>query len=356
MYDFSRLKKRARSTAVGLAASGMVLSNVASVSALANSSLTLSDPRPGETNVSYTFDTSTFSGNSIQCTQLEFNTQADMAGAVPTGFDSTSATFNASSTMLTQADWNPGLDVTANGTIELQYATGEVPSNGDLIFDAIDNPTSEGTYFVEFRTYTDACTTLDDSVVIAFVNNDGELVQLTIDPTLTFTVSGVIASEAAAGTTTTHPSTGSGINYLNDVTNSTNGVAAHDLNVTTNAPGGYTVYIRSTDQLRNANGDTIDNHAGTNPSPTAFPAAGTAEAWGYNSSDATLSVVGDGASRFTDTNEFAGFTLTNQEVMFNTAATPSTQTERVTNQVAVEAATEAGTYQSTIVYTAVATF
>ena len=46
MFELSRLKKRARTAAVGLAATGMVVGNVASVAALNTASMTLSDSRP----------------------------------------------------------------------------------------------------------------------------------------------------------------------------------------------------------------------------------------------------------------------------------------------------------------------
>jgi hypothetical protein len=353
------VRKRARSIAIAAAATSMVLGNVASVSAaqLTNASTELSDPRSDQTNVTYTFSASGFSGTTLNCITIEFNDQADGGGSVPSSMDSTSAAINVAGTLINEGSWTE--DHSTNGTLELT-AGGEAPAaSGTLVFDAIDNGDTEGsTYFAILNTYSDVgCSTGVDSVVMAFIFTDGEPVSLTIEPTLNFTVSGVAASSAVNGATTTHLSDASGIDYLNDVTALANGVSAHDVAVTTNASGGYVVYIRHTGALTNAASDTIDNFAGgTNLSPQSFSAVGT-EAWGYTTEDTTLSAVGDGVDRFTTpANQWAGFTTSNEEVMSNSAAVPSTETIRVGHQVGVASTTEAGTYTTTIVYTVVATF
>ena len=50
------------------------------VDALSSSSLTLSDSRPSQTGVTYTFDTSSVTATSAQCFELILNDQADGAG------------------------------------------------------------------------------------------------------------------------------------------------------------------------------------------------------------------------------------------------------------------------------------
>ena len=354
---FNRLRKRVRSIVIAATASSMVLGNIASVGAqtLNTASLELSDPRTGQTNVTYTFDAANFNtGTAIECMQLELATTS-AGGTAVTGIDTTGASFDASGTLVTETNWTE--DFGTNGLLELTYATGETPAgNGTLVFTGIDNgSTDETTYFAILTTFSDdTCTTQVDDVVIAFIYADGQLVELTIDATLNFVVSGVAASALVNGATTTHLSDASGINYANDVTSSTNGVSAHDVAVTTNASNGYVVYIRHTGQLTNGASDTIDNHTGTNGTPSAFPAAGT-ESWGYTTEDATLNPTAD---RFTTGGGdlWAGFTTTNQEVLYNAAAVPGTETVRVGHQVGVASTTEAGTYQTTIVYTVVATF
>lgn len=323
--------------------------------ALSSSSLTLSDSRPSQSPVSYTFGSSSFSGATLNCITLEFNTDADGSGTVPTGLTSTGASLNASSTLITEASWTKTF--TTNGTLELTSGAEAPASSGNLVFDGITNGSvADTTYFALFNTYTnsDCSTGLTDSVVVTLIYKNGSLVSLTIDPTLTFAIAGVSdTAETVNGVSTTVTSTAAAINFLNEVVSGAPGVSAHDITVGTNASSGYTVYIRHTGLLTNGSSDTIDNWTGTNLSPTgSFPTA--AEAWGYTTQDSTLSAIGDGANRF-GSDEWAGFSTTNEEVIYS--ATPqASETTRVGHQVAVDASTEAGTYQTTIVYTAASVY
>jgi hypothetical protein len=340
-----------RAIGIGLAATliGALMMPIVRVDALSSSSLLLSDPRTTQTST-YTFSSSGYTtGTTVRCIDLVLNDQADGAGsAVGT---TTSFTLDSSS-VITAGSWTE--DTAVNGRLRITNGTGETPNaSGNIVFGAITNGGTEGaTYYGLFTSYTDvACTGGNevDTAVVAFTYKDGELVQLTIDPTLTFTCSSVPALDPVNGTSTTVASTPSGINHGNAVTFTTNGVSAHDLNVTTNATGGYTVYVRQTGDLSNGT-DTIANWTGTNAVPTTFPAPGT-EAWGYTSSDATL--TGGTADRFTTGggDVWAGFSTSNEPVMDNTTATSGTDTVRVGHQVGVASTTPAGTYQTTIVYT-----
>ena len=352
---FLALKKSTRSLFVLVAAILLVAGNLLSAHAasLSSASLSLSDPRPSETPVTYTFAATGFSG-SAQCIDLQVNTQADGGGSVPAGFDSTGATLDASGTMITESNWTEVFGT--NGLLRLTYGTGETPSDGGtLVFTGVDNGSSAGTYYGLFTTYSDNCSTALDTVVVAFAYTDGALVTLTIDPSLTFSVNAVsngVSVNGAANTTIT--STGTSLDFGNAVTSSANGISAHRLDVTTNASGGYVVYIRHTADLQNVASDTITAHTGTNATPTAFPAAGT-EAWGYTTEDSSL--TGGTADRFTNPgNLWAGFTTTNQPVMDNPSASAGTDQVNVAHQVGIASTTEAGDYQTTIVYTIVATY
>ncbi len=133
------------------------------------------------------------------------------------------------------------------------------------------------------------------------------------------------------------------------VTTSTNGVAAHDLTVTTNAGSGYTLSIRYTAKPTSGAND-IDDHTGTNAAPTTM-SPGT-EAFGYTTNDATL---GTGtADRFTSSggNKWAAFTTSNAEVAYSSTSV-SSQTTRVGYQVGISGTTPAGIYgTSTVIVTA----
>jgi len=128
------------------------------------------------------------------------------------------------------------------------------------------------------------------------------------------------------------------------------------LGVTTNASGGYYVYLRHTALLTNANSDTISTGSaaawgGSLPNhttPLAFPAASN-EAWGYTTEDTDLGQF--------QANMWTTFQTNNEVVMTNPAATAgSGETVRVGHQVGIADTTPAGTYQTTLIYTIVATY
>lgn len=338
-------------------------SAAAQAAILTAASVTLSDPRTTETS-DYTIAAGGFTtGTTIRCIEVDLDTQADGAGANPNAITTTSSTLDSSS-LITVGSWS--VSNSTNGTLRITSIGGENPNAaGNVVWGGVTNGDTEGTtYYAILTTYTDAgCTGGNevDTVSMAYIYKDGELVQLTINPTLAFSCIAVASGEDVqptsnpGGTDTTVASGASGIDHGSTVTASTNGISAHDLQVTTNASGGYVIYLRHTQQLTNAASDTIANHTGTNGSPTAFSGAGT-ESWGYTTDDSSL--TGGTANRFTNGGEFwAGFTSSNEPVVDNTAATPGAgETTRVGHQVGIANTTPAGTYQTTLVYTIVATY
>lgn len=89
----------------------------------------------------------------------------------------------------------------------------------------------------------------------------------------------------------------------------------HDLTVSVNAYGGYTVHVREGTELIDHRGNAFDDVSGSNAAPAAFPGPAV-EAFGYTTDDATL---GTGtADRFTSGGpKWAGLTTTNAEVAYN---------------------------------------
>ena len=324
---------------------------------LSDASLALGNSQPNATGVTYTINANSFStGTTINCIQLQLNTASDMSAGAPIAMDTSAMTLDSSS-LITSGSWSEDVTPT-NGTLEITFAGGETPAgNGNIVFGGIANgDTADTTYFAELRTYSNTdCSTGGpvDNVIVAFVYIDGEQVQLTVDPTLTLVCNGVASGQTVNGATTTLATNCTGVDFGTSVNTTTNGVSAHDLDVTTNASGGYAIYIRNTSLLTNAFLDTISSHTGTNAAPTAFPGAGT-EAWGYTTQDATLS--GGTANRFTSAGGFAGFNTTNEVVADFASTTSGTQTTRIGHQVGVATGTDAGTYQTTIIYTLVATY
>jgi len=325
---------------------------------LTGGSISLSDSRPSETSVEYDSDWDNVTTSAIQCIQIQFCDAADCSGSIPTDMDTTGGSLDTSNTdyVPTPGDWTTDF-TTTNGTVQITYGTGETPASSSdrtIALDGIDNGSTADTgYYVKINTYndTDCSTSPVDDGVISYIYTSGQSVSMTVDPSISFSLSSVAASESVNSATTTETSTTSTI-PLGTVTDSTNGIAAHDLTVTTNAENGYTVYARYTAKPTYSSA-TIDDISGTNDSPASFPSPGT-EGFGYTTEDTSLSVTGDGADRF-GSNEWAKFTTSNAEMAYNSAAA-SSETTRVGYQAGISSTTEAGSYTTTVILTCTPTY
>jgi hypothetical protein len=333
----------------------VILLQITSVSALSSSSLQLSDSRPSQAS-SYTFTTSGLStGTTINCIQLDLGTAVDGTG--DTGVAVTGATLGTN-TIPSGGTWAVSVVDGTTDQLRATSAGGSTPNaNGAITWNAVTNSsTTDTTFYGVFETFTNVdCSTGGpvDSAVVTFIFKDGALVSLTIDPTLSFTIAGVTSGGTINGVSTTITTTPTAVSFLNAVNSTTNGVSAHDLTVGTNASGGYSVYIRHTQSLTSG-ADTITDWTGTNAAPTSpFPTG--SEAWGYTSNDGAL-LTGT-ANRFTNGGDnWSGFSTSTNELVGDGTGPVASATTRVGHQVAVDASTEAGTYQTTIIYTAASTY
>lgn len=338
----------------------LFISSAAHAAVLTTASLTLGDPRPSQTVVGYDFKASNVTTSTIKCIQWKFTVNADGTGGVPTGMDTTvgAVAFDSANSnyLASWAGWT--LDKTTQGTLKLTEATGGTPASSSartVAYDGITNgSTTDDDFFLTFSTYNnvDCSTSPVDSVTAAYIYTNGQAVSLTVDPSLAFTITGKSSGSSCNSATTNQTTTATTI-PLGTPTTSTNRIAAQDLNVTTNAGNGYTVFTRYTAQPTSGS-NTISDHTGTNASPTAFSAAGT-ESFGYTTNDATL---GTGtADRFTSAggNKWAQFTTANLEIAYSAAAV-SNETTCAGYQVGINGTTEAGTYTTTVIFTAVPIF
>ena len=335
------LQDIARKAAIATSTAGLVVGTALPAFAVPTSvSLSLGDARVNETST-YTLDMSTVdTTTSLQCIEVDINTSADGTGSVPAGLATTSSSFDGSS-LITPASWT--VDNTTNGKLRITNTTGETPSAaGNVVWGAVTNGSSaEVTYYGIISTYTnDDCTGLNESVVVTLTYTNGQLVEVTVDPSLTFDVAGVSSGDATGDDTTTVASTDGNVPF-GSVTTGTNGVAGHDLSVATNASGGFDVFVRHTGALLNQSDgtSTITDHDGTNAAPTVLDGG---EEFGYHTSGMPQFAAG----------EYAGFTSSNQVVMNESSAS----TSRMTYQVGIDGNTEAGTYQTTLIYTVTPTF
>jgi hypothetical protein len=174
-------------------------------------------------------------------------------------------------------------------------------------------------------------------------------VKVGIEPTLEFIVAGKNSGNCN-GATPTGTSSAATMTIAGLIPGAP-AITAQDLTVATNAGNGYTLYLRSNGPLSAPGGFTIDDVAGTNLSPAAFPASG--EGLGYTT-DHVLHNIGDGPTRF-QSDKWSRLTATNAEVAFS-AAPIAVDATCVAFQVAAAATTEAGRYSATVVYTAVPSY
>jgi len=336
-------------------------SNIA-FAAPTNADLTLGDSRPDQTTT-YTFDVATLdTGSSVACVELDLGANSNGSGAI-TGLDTSGSTLDSNG-IVTGTTVDNGQS--ANHILRASKATGSAPSaSGSVVWGSVVNgSTADTSYFGVFTTYSDqSCSTSIENITVQFIYTNGSTVSLSVDPAFTFTVNAVntgsdVDSDDTSSEDTNVTSTATTVPF-GTVTSTTNGIAAQDLTINTNAANGYNIYFRQTQALTNAASDTIDAVSvpqGTDCTyavPQLFTAAGN-EAFGFTTDDADISSgnyqSNVGASSYCDV------TGSNQAVATRATATASTETTRVGYQAGVSTTTEPGTYSNTVIYTAVPTY
>ncbi len=316
-------------------------------------SVTLSDSRPSTAGVTYTVQFSNVTTSAIKCIKVAFS-DAATAGSKPTGMTITSATLGATTSYVpTPASWTIG-NLNSTGISTITFASGETPasaSNRTVVLAGITNgSTADTQYYVQFSTFNnvDCSTSPVDSGVISYIYTNGQAVTATVNPSLSFTVNTVGTSQSVNGAVTTVASTGTTIPF-GVLTTASNAIIAHDLTLGTNANSGYTVTTSYTGQLASGSHNMTD-WSGTNAAPTTFSGAGT-ESFGYTTNDATL---GTGTAGRFSSNKWAAFTTSPLEVAYSAAAV--SETTRTGYQVGISSTTPAGSYSTTVIYTATPTY
>jgi hypothetical protein len=317
---------------------------------LTSASLGLGDSRPSQVG-QYTMTASGLTvATTIGCIEVDLGTANDGTGSIA-GLDTSASTF-VSQTITATGTWAVSNTQSAAHKLRFTNATPVVPQTGSrsAVWGAVTNGNTANTaYFGLLKTYTDnTCATPVDSATVEFIYTSGQSVSMTIDPSLSFAVAGTASATACNGATSNVTTTATTI-PLGTPTVSVNNIGVQNLTVTTNAGSGYTVSARYTAPPTNG-ANTIDDHTGSNAAPTAFTAVGT-ESYGYSTNDGTL---GTGtAGRFTATggDKWAAFTTTNAEVAFS-AAGVANETTCFAQQAGVSGTTPAGTYTTTVIYTA----
>jgi hypothetical protein len=305
----------------------------------------VTDSRPGISAVNY-ITKWTFPGTTaIGCMQIQFADDTSTP-TLPTGMHTNAATkVSITGGGLTTGNWT--LTNTTDGTLKYTHTTSnEVTSTGTPVIITtgnITNPTSAGVIYAIINTYTgNNCSTgPTDTATIAFSIISGQLLSVTVDPSLSFSVTGVASSQTINGVTTTATSTSSTI-PLDNVNPTHNAIAAQKLTVSTNATNGYTVYASYSGTLRDGSSHTIADWTDPNSLPTAGFTTGSSH-FGYSTDDTNL-------SRF-QTDKWAKFETWGYEVAKNSGKV-DTDENNILYQVGVGATQEAGLYTTTIILTA----
>jgi hypothetical protein len=351
--------KLAKLAALLMALAGLWLPESANA-ALSSASVALTDPEPGVTS-SYNFTASNASATVVNCVEVDFSNNADGSGGVPSGMTTTSAVLNASSTLFTSTNLTKDSSA-ANGSVVYSDSTGHAAASGsgktynlDTITNA--NPVSTTSYWMTFKTTNNHNTTNHDCsggttidvVTVGFVIQPGQQLSLTVNPTLTFSVTGQSASTVCNGVTTTTASSGNNI-ALGVPTPAANTSTCQHLVVSSNSTHGYSVYIRDTAEAANQLAQKLADYNAGSSTPSAWTTAG-AEGYGFTTSNSSVS--GFSGSKFeafqgggSRTNSSANNVLvgTNSASVYQDAFD-------VAFQSGVSTTTLPGTYTTTVVYT-----
>jgi len=165
-------------------------------------------------------------------------------------------------------------------------------------------------------------------------------------------VFGVLINETIDGVTTNIESTPTSMNF-GSLVSGNEGVGMHRFNISTNAGGGYQLFVMQRQSLLSSNGSDIDPVSGTNEAPISWPNDISTSAFGYHSGDENLS--GLSPSRFSPNNSYARFENTMKEVSYSQIPVSNEQVDLI-YRLGVGDSQEAGEYETEIVYILVPTF
>lgn len=225
----------------------------------------------------------------------------------------------------------------------------------------ITNTTVPGTYTSTVTIYDNAAdpvavdSATSNSLAFSTTPERSAVVGVDVDPFLLFEVDNSATAcngqDSTAGQFVDNSAGSATALSLGNVNATRFGGASQILHVSTNARGGFLVYLRGTAVANDMIGPSgqIADSAGDHDASTSTMTLG-AEAFGYTVDDPEVTTAYDFGS-----GEFAAVTNGNEEVMTAPAADMDDQ-HCVGYQVAASAATPAGTYSATLVYTAVPSF
>lgn len=384
------------STAVTLSGIGMVASAYASP--LTETQVQLSDVR-STLSSTYTISFKVAQTTNIKGFRFIYSTTPSGSAVEPTSMSTTGASISTFTKNGSDISSGWTLGASTDGTLDVTKAAGTgALSAGDLIlftFAGINNTdatTSGGnqcdsvanseTCYVRITTYnTDtvgsfgAGTTIDTSVgsytVISPVT-----VTATIDPSLTFTLTGVASgslagNDANANCSSNVTSTATTVPFGNVAVN-TPKCGQHSLAVATNAQNGYKTYNKFIGTSPNlmtgtiSSSNVVNPYTGTFGTPTAWTAQPTGTTTNTNTAWIGMRVVTPGSQSpgiggFNGSDLYAGPAVNSTSTLGNTVMNSSgpdlgTSVTYVTYKFWTNALAPADTYTGTMVYNAIAKY
>ena len=173
---------------------------------------------------------------------------------------------------------------------------------------------------------------------------------------LTFSIDGLPASTVTEGVTTDVDTTSTAIPF-GSLPIASQVEAAQRLNITTNATGGYKIFVFQRQGLALPGGlIQIDPVTGTNASPLGWSSGcsiGASGCYGYHAGDDYLA---GGSTRFFADDTYAQFDSSSREVAYNSDPVPNGESIDMVYKTEIQNTQESGNYDSSIVYIAVVTF
>jgi hypothetical protein len=340
--------------------SSLVLIQPASAAgALTVRSATLSNPGVGAgATVTYTLGLKVATtATIIQSFSATACTTASGACTTPTGF-ANSSSISQPTGLGDAAGWT-GNTATAGSLRIAKAANATTPSAAGSVvtFNNVTNPSSVGTFYLRFSTYSDATwTTIIDSGTVATSIVNAITVTASVDETLTFCVYNTGGACADSSTvpvalgTLSNASTKSGTSKMDASTNASGGLSITYYGDTLKTGGGSSIAaVGNTPSTSNINSAQfgINLAANTTPSVGAAPSGG--------------SVVGtspyDGTAG--NANKFAYLVSTSAtpQPIANSAGAPTNTTTLTVSYIAnIPGAQAAGSYSTLVTYICAATF
>ena len=312
---------------------------VASAATLTSLTLTPANPTKSAATTTYTFAISSSSA-AAKCVRVHFSNSTTFSGTLPGSMSFSTPVLTGNATGYTTT--------TSSDYVQGTHASGVTLTS--LTITNVNNMNAAGTLYAYIETWGNVdCSTggVVDSGTVATAITDNTIVSVTVDPSFTFTVGN--QSSACNGESNFVSGAGSSTGVaLGNMAVSANKSGGQLLTVSGNSGGGYAVYLRGTfasTNLRSAGHNWVDV-AGTYASPAAL---GAGERFGYTYKDnESAGTVSNPASA-----TFIALDNATTNKVMDADNTASSGTGCVSYDAQTGSSTPAGTYQATIIYTAV---